>query len=293
MRARAGTRCAHQDLDVLAGMQPLVAEAAELGLGVHMRARRRRLRGWCQVLESLEARAYRRVEWRRGRRGDVVLRGRRCLLRVEPAAVLIKRVLVVEAVHADSPGRGRERAVRGELGGRSSEGTDVRESGARQVPNAARPRTSTNSRRLDSHKMASLNAQFCSASSSYLAGGLHSELDAVLESTAKDLASSLSLRCSQPAVFATFCISSSSRREGTGSAEPTVWKSLAELWEDAARHSSAEEEDSGLADHILVLAKFTRNLVAGCAYNQTQALYVTFITVSNVRCDCQTARTSL
>jgi hypothetical protein len=148
-------------------------------------------------------------------------------------------------------------------------------------------------RRLDSHKMASLNAQFCSASSSYLEGGSHSELDAVLESTAKDLASSLSLRCSQPPVLPTFCISSSSRREGTGSAEPTVWKSLAELWEDAARRSSSSEEDSGLAHHILVLAKFTRNLVAGCAYNQTQALYVTFITVSNVRCDCQTARTSL
>jgi hypothetical protein len=64
-----------------------------------------------------------------------------------------------------------------------------------------------------------------------------------------------------------------SYRIAVGSAEPEIWSPLRELWllDSTSEHLCYEEQ---LYGRILALAKFTRNLVAGCPRNQEKALYV-------------------
>ena len=63
-----------------------------------------------------------------------------------------------------------------------------------------------------------------------------------------------------------------SQQLGTGS--PSVWPALGKMWSDTANAVEKEDEDNGEAALVTSLAKLTRNLVAGIAQNQEQALCV-------------------
>ena len=54
--------------------------------------------------------------------------------------------------------------------------------------------------------------------------------------------------------------------------EPSIWPSLGRMWGELAVAVEKEDEDSGNAALVSSLAKLTRNLVAGIAQNQEQAL---------------------
>jgi hypothetical protein len=105
--------------------------------------------------------------------------------------------------------------------------------------------------------MPAFNIKFCAA----VGADNSEELHVLLQATATELARSAALRSvTSPLLSSPTHIP---RREEIGASEPRIWPDLARLWKLAA-----EDEQS---DMVLPLAKFTRNLVAGCTANQDAA----------------------
>jgi hypothetical protein len=107
--------------------------------------------------------------------------------------------------------------------------------------------------------MPAFNIKFCAAVDADNSEGLY----VLLQATTTELARSAALRSATSPLLSS--PTHSPRREEIGTSEPRIWPDLARLWKLAA------EDAEGSTAHVLLLAKFTRNLVAGCSANQNEA----------------------
>jgi hypothetical protein len=107
--------------------------------------------------------------------------------------------------------------------------------------------------------MPAFNTKFCAA----VDAGNSEELHVLLQATATELARSAALRSATSPLLSS--PTHSPRREEIGTSEPRIWPDLVRLWKLAA------EDAEGGTVRVLLLAKFTRNLVAGCTANQDAA----------------------
>jgi ataxin-10 len=57
-----------------------------------------------------------------------------------------------------------------------------------------------------------------------------------------------------------------------GSENPSIWLSLQQLWDFLADYPSADADVAELRTLVISVARFTRNIVAGVAVNQQNAL---------------------
>lgn len=57
-----------------------------------------------------------------------------------------------------------------------------------------------------------------------------------------------------------------------GSENPSIWLSLQRLWDLLAEYPSADADVAELRVLVISVARFTRNIVAGVAANQQNAL---------------------
>jgi hypothetical protein len=53
--------------------------------------------------------------------------------------------------------------------------------------------------------------------------------------------------------------------------EQSLWPSLYQLWKSLPDLVDSQETKPSVQNHVLSLARFTRNLIAGVMYNQEQA----------------------
>ncbi|KAG6330980.1 hypothetical protein ID866_8110 [Astraeus odoratus] len=123
----------------------------------------------------------------------------------------------------------------------------------------------------------SINARFCTLCQSLppLDGGskeLVLSISRELDDIAIDLAEDKELRCVRARVTA--AASLTFRRATVGIDEPTIWPTLQHIWGIVSEKAVSQEDDESTRIIITSICRFTRNLVAGVAENQRNALYV-------------------